>query len=495
MDHLVLFVIIGALILLTIFVIFPALVGMFLRNVDAGTIRIVTLWGGRTSIYRGPGKSFEVPLLTNGTTLSSKAINVDLDITDQTADLDATGTPQPIKVRVLASAIVSVGDTDALTRTAANRYFAKGEDEQLSTLTDLLSSSGRRAINLLTHDQLFSAKTAPRPGVTAPSAVAPIPVPVTPVSEVTEAAEDDDDPLAIIIRKACSRELTDLGLIFNSLNIKVVQSEVAEARRRMSAAEATANAEIVAAQQAYRSQQARIAVERSVSDSNRELEQTRAANAALVAEAEIKKQQAQEIAETKRREAVSEAKASADIVSAQQARRAKEAQLEAERIISDRQRELEQTLRSNAALIAQAEAEKQNALAVQREAELRATQIAQASADAEKVRIDAEAQAKAEAIRITTIAEANAESIRKVNEAIQAGGESYFRYRQVEMLPDIVPAIAQALAQAKLVTISNGDADGAAGATTDNIGGVIRSVLAAQLVARSGVLDNPGAGS
>jgi hypothetical protein len=49
--------------------------------------------------------------------------------------------------------------------------------------------------------------------------------------------EEDDDPLAIIIRKACSRELTDLGLVFNSLNIKVVQSEVAEARRRQSAAE------------------------------------------------------------------------------------------------------------------------------------------------------------------------------------------------------------------------------------------------------------------
>ena len=140
MDHIVLYLIIAAVILFTVFVLFPALVGMFLRNVDAGTIRIVTLWGGRTSIYRGPGKSFEVPLLTNGTTLSSKAINVDLDITDQTADLDASGTPQPIKVRVLASAIVSVGDTDTLTRTAANRYFAKSEDEQLSTLTDLLSS-------------------------------------------------------------------------------------------------------------------------------------------------------------------------------------------------------------------------------------------------------------------------------------------------------------------------------------------------------------------
>ncbi len=493
MDHLVLYIIIAGVLLFTVFVLFPTLVGMFLRNVDAGTIRIVTLWGGRTSIYRGPGKSFEVPLLTNGTTLSSKAINVDLDITDQTADVDAGGVPQPIKVRVLASAIVSVGDTDVLTRTAANRYFAKGEDEQLSTLTDLLSSSGRRAINLLTHDQLFSAKTAPRPTVSAPGAVAPVAVPVTPVSEVTAAAEDDDDPLAIIIRKACSRELTDLGLIFNSLNIKVVQSEVAEARRRMSAAEATANAEIVAAQQAYRAQQAKIAVERSVSDSNRELEQTRSTNAALVAEAEIKKLQAQEIAETKRREAVSEAKANADIVSAQQARRAKEAQLEAERAISDKQRELEQTLRANAALVAEAEAKKQEALGLQRVAELQATEIAQAGADAEKVRIAAEAQARAEAVRITTLGEANAESIRKINEAVQAGGENYLRYRQIEMLPQIAPAIAEALAKAKLVTINSGGADGAAGSTTENITGVIRTVLAAQLVSRTGMLDT-GAG-
>lgn len=399
-----------AVILVVLLFVVPVIVSMFLRDVEAGTIRIVTWWGGSSRIFRGPGKSVEVPLLTNGTTLSSKAINVDLDITDQTADIDANGTPQPIKVRVLASAIVSVGDTDVLTRTAANRYFAKSDDEQLSTLTDLLSSSGRRAINLLTHDQLFSAKTAPRPATASP----------LPVSVATEAAEEDDDPLAIIIRKACSRELTDLGLIFNSLNIKVVQSEVAEARRRQSAAEATANAEIVAAQQA---------------------------------------------------------------------RRAKEAQLEAQRSISNKQRELQQTELANAALVAEAEAKKQDALAGQRTSELRATQIAQATADAERTRIEAEAQARAEAIRITTVAEANAESIRKVNEAITAGGESYFRYRQIELLPQIAPVIADALSEAKLVTLCTGEqGTGAAGAATDNIAGVIRTVLAAQLVTR-GVVD------
>jgi flotillin len=363
-------------------------------------------------------------LLTTGTTISSKVINVDLDITDQTADVDANGRPQPIKIRVLASAIVSVGDSDVMVRTAANRFFAKPDSDQMSTLTDLLSSSGRRAINLLTHDQLFSAKTMPTRALpeTTSGTQATALTSAKPQALALAAAvqEDEDDPLAVIIRKACSRELTDLGLTFNSLNIKVVQSEVAEARRRMSAAEAQANA---------------------------------------------------------------------DIVSAQQTRRAKEAQLEAERAISDKQRELEQTKASNAALVAQAEALRQQAQGVQREAELDATQIAQAKADAERVRIEATAAAESEAIRIRRIADAQAEAIQKVNDAIKAGGEAYFRYRQIEMLPQIVPAIAGALSEAKLVTIAGGGEGGAPQAATANIASVIQTVLAAQLVTRGGVLD------
>ena len=409
-------------VLFAVFVLIPMTVSAFLRNVEAGTIRLVSWLTGRTFIYRGPGKSKEIPLFTTGTTISSKAINVDLDITDQTADLDQNGVPQPIKVRVLASAIVSVGDSDVMIKTAANRFFSKPQEEQLNILIDLLSSSGRRAINLLTHDQLFSAKTAPKlPAATPGTTVAvhePAPLAVVPAG----ATEDDDDPLAIIIRKACSRELTDLGLTFNSLNIKVVQSEVAEARRRQSAAEAQANA---------------------------------------------------------------------DIVAAVQARRAKEAALDAERTISDKQRELEQTRAANAALIAEAEAKKQEALATQRIAELEATQIAQARADAEKVRIEAEAAARAEAIRITTVAEATAESIHKVNAAIQQGGEAYFRYKQIEMLPEIAPSIADALSKARLVTISGGGGEGgAADATAGNITSVIQTVLAAQLVAKGKLLGD-----
>jgi flotillin len=414
-------ILIGA-ILVGVFIVIPAIVASFLRNVEAGTIRIVSWLHGGSVIYRGPGKSKEIPLLTTGTTISSKVINVDLDITDQTADIDSIGVPRPIKVRVLASAIVSVGDSDAMIKTAANRFFSKSDADQVNTLTDLLSSSGRRAINLLTHDQLYSARSVPTPralleGGTATALVAAERHSDLPVH--TDDVEDEDDPLAVIIRKACSRELTDLGLVFNSLNIKVVQSEVAEARRRQSAVEAQANAEIA---------------------------------------------------------------------TAQQTRRAREAQLDAERAISDKQRELEQTRAANAALIAQAEAKKQDALALQRTSELDATQIAQAKADAERVRIEALAAAEADAIRIRTIADATAESIRKVNDAIAAGGESYFRYKQIELLPQLGPAIAKALSQAKLVTIASGG-ENAAQATTNSITAVIQTVLAAQLVGRAGVLD------
>src|SRR5881398_272891 len=314
---------------IAVLVLLPFIVAGFLRDVDAGTIRMVSWLNGSTVIYRGPGKSKEIPLLTTGTTLSSKVINVDLDITDQTADVEESGTPRPIKVRVLASAIVSVGDSDTMIKTAANRFFAKSDEEQISTLTDLLTSSGRRAINLLTHDQLFSAKSATRGPRTNLPAVAS-----APATALVE-AEDDDDPLAIIIRKACSRELTDLGLVFNSLNIKVVQSEVAEARRRQSAAEAQANADIVSAQQARRAKEAQLEAERVISDKQRELEQTKASNAALIAQAEAEldaTQIAQAKADAERVRIEAQAAAEAEAI---RIRRIADAQAEAIQKVND----------------------------------------------------------------------------------------------------------------------------------------------------------------
>ena len=153
--------------------------------------------------------------------------------------------------------------------------------------------------------------------------------------------------------------------------------------------------------------------------------------------------------------------------------------------MNDKQRDLDQRRAENAALIATAEAKRQDALATQREAELRATQIAQANADAAKMRIAAEAAANAEAVKIRALGAAQADAIRAVNDAIRDGGDAYLQLKQLEMLPLITPAIASALAQAKIININSGSAAegrGAAGGATDQITGVIQTLLATQLM-------------
>ena len=88
----------------------PAIASAFYRTVEAGEIRLVS-WGQKgLKVFRGPCKAWVVPLLTSTRVIPASAINVDIEITDQTADVDANGKPAPVKVTVKASAIVSVGE-------------------------------------------------------------------------------------------------------------------------------------------------------------------------------------------------------------------------------------------------------------------------------------------------------------------------------------------------------------------------------------------------
>src|SRR3954471_15376340 len=130
----------------------------FLRSVDAGEILLASR-GRSLHIFRGPCKALIIPVITQSRVIPAQAINVDIEITDQTADVDPNGRPAPVKVTVRASAIVSVGEDETMVNTSANKFFSKSNAEQLSTLTDVLSSAGRRAINLLKHDQLFNARS------------------------------------------------------------------------------------------------------------------------------------------------------------------------------------------------------------------------------------------------------------------------------------------------------------------------------------------------
>ncbi|MBC7527996.1 MAG: hypothetical protein H7308_10645 [Chthonomonadaceae bacterium] len=281
--------------LLGLFIMLPLVVNAFYRNVEAGEIRLVSWSNGSIRIYRGPRKAWVIPLLTVSNVISSSAINVDIDITDQTADLDANGKPNPVKVTVKASAIVSVGETEAMVQTAANKFFSKTEAEQLGILTDVLSSAGRRAVNLLKHDQLFNARAGAPQSVVQALAVQNDPtqaLTVQQVQAINRSRQEDDDELAIIIKDACSRELLDLGLSFNSLNIRAVLSEVADARRRESAARAKASADVVQAQEEQRSRIAQLEAAQKVNDQERNLNMQVASNGANIARAEAEKQAA-----------------------------------------------------------------------------------------------------------------------------------------------------------------------------------------------------------
>jgi flotillin len=357
-----------------------------LREVPSGQIRLVTWFQGRIRVYRGPAKSKEFPLLSSGMTIPSTPRTAALDLVDQTLDA--------VAVHASVTALVSIGDPDAMVQTAARSFFTKGAVEQADTLRDLLSSSGARALNLLRHEQLFAAVPA----------------------EDATLAEREGHPLAVMIRHVAARELADLGLVLRSLYVKSISSGLVEARRR--------------------------AVD-------------------------------------------AEARAGADIAVAQQARRAREAQLESERALSDRERELEQARADNAGLIAQAKARQQTI---------------EAEANAQRVRAEAEAAQEAlrgaqfglaldEALRITKIAAAQADGFRKVNDTIREGGDSYFRYRLIEMLPKLTPAIAQALANANLVSTKG---DGAPAAlATNGVTEVIQSALAGQLANGEHLVEPP----
>jgi flotillin len=405
--------IIAALVTLLVVVLTPMVVSAFLRNVEAGEIRLVSWLNGRLRIYRGPCKAVLVPIFTVSRVIPASAINVDIEITDQTADIDSTGVPAPVKVTVKASAIVSVGEEESMVNTAANKFFSKTADEQLSTLTDVLSSAGRRAINLLKHDQLFNSRSA------APVVAAPL------KDKEALVARGEDDELAVIIKDACSRELMDLGLSFNSLNIKAVLSEVAEARRRESAARA---------------------------------------------------------------------KASADVVQAREEQRAKVAQLEAAQKVNDQERALKMQIASNGAAIARAEAERQAVVRELRRAELGATQITQAQADADQNVIALEAEGRAQASRIRLVAEAEADAIRKKAQALLDAGQVYLDLRRLELAPELTRAVAGALANSQFVNFGAAGTNGGQGAVaagSDDVLRVVQTLMAAQVITQGQLAVQP----
>ena len=80
--------IIAAAAVVAVLVLTSIIITTFLRSVDAGEILLASR-GRNLRIYRGPCKALIVPVITQVRRIPAQAINVDIEITDQTADIDA----------------------------------------------------------------------------------------------------------------------------------------------------------------------------------------------------------------------------------------------------------------------------------------------------------------------------------------------------------------------------------------------------------------------
>ena len=148
------------------------------------------------------------------------------------------------------------------------------------------------------------------------------------------------------------------------------------------------------------------------------------------------------------------------MVQAQEEQRARIAQLEAAQKINDQERALNMQIASNGASIARAEAEKQAAVRQQREAELAASQITQARADAEQNVIQQEAEGRAQAARIRAIAEAEADAIRMKAQALMEAGGAYLDLRRLELAPELTARGRQRARQQPVRQLRRGGGDG-----------------------------------
>jgi len=83
-----------------VFVLTSVIITTFLRSVDAGEILLASR-GRNLQIFRGPCKALILPIITQTRVIPAQAINVDIEITDQTADVDANGRSAPIKGEIL----------------------------------------------------------------------------------------------------------------------------------------------------------------------------------------------------------------------------------------------------------------------------------------------------------------------------------------------------------------------------------------------------------
>lgn len=372
---------------------------------------------GRVKVIKGGG-AFVWPVLQQAQVQTLDTFNIDVSVSDI-----MTKTQVPVDVQ--ATALLRVGSSVDMLATAAEKILGLDAEERDEQLTEIVKGGLREVLTTLTPVEANDRGTFQE--------------------AVIKNITDTFANLGLEITKLTITSISDKNGYYKSLYTKDVEDKKAEAR--IATAEADKRASLAEATNEQEKQAARLEAQKQI-----------AAN-----ERDTKVAQAKYQAEVNQQNAI--AQKAADIAAAEQ-----------QAIVEQKNAEVNKQ-QQQATTIVKANANAQQ-MQIMAEAAAKKKEIdAQADANQIKISVDAEANRRkqladadaygtkqngeAEADKIAKTGAANANAQKAMQEALNSKqGQAAMQMAIIKMLPQLVEASAQAMANAKNLTIFNG-AEGA----------------------------------
>lgn len=372
---------------------------------------------GRVKVIKGGG-AFVWPVLQQAQVQTLDTFNIDVSVSDI-----MTKTQVPVDVQ--ATALLRVGSSVDMLATAAEKILGLDAEERDEQLTEIVKGGLREVLTTLTPVEANDRGTFQE--------------------AVIKNITDTFVNLGLEITKLTITSISDKNGYYKSLYTKDVEDKKAEAR--IATAEADKRASLAEATNEQEKQAARLEAQKQI-----------AAN-----ERDTKVAQAKYQAEVNQQNAI--AQKAADIAAAEQ-----------QAIVEQKNAEVNKQ-QQQATTIVKANANAQQ-MQIMAEAAAKKKEI-DAQADANQIKISADAEAnrrkqladadaygtkqngEAEADKIAKTGAANANAQKAMQEALNSKqGQAAMQMAIIKMLPQLVEASAQAMANAKNLTIFNG-AEGA----------------------------------
>lgn len=379
---------------------------------------------GKVKVIKGGG-AFVWPVLQQAQVQTLDTFNIDVSVEDI-----MTKTQVPVDVK--ATALLRVGSDVTMLATAAEKILGLNAEERDEQLTEIVKGGLREVLTTLTPVEANDRGTFQE-------AV---------IKNITETFAN----LGLEITKLTITSISDKNGYYKSLYTKDVEDKKADAR--IATAEADKRASLTEAQNQQEKQAAQLDAEKQIAANQRDTEVAKAKYQAEVNQQNAIASKAGEIAAAEQQAVVEQKNAEVN-KQKQQATTIVQANADAEQMqIKANANAKQMEIMANA-----------NAKKKQIDADADASQIkinANAEADKRKQLADADAYTTtqtgaAEADKIDKVGSANAKAQKAMQDALNSKqGQAAMQMAIIKMLPELVKASAESLANTKNLTIFNG---------------------------------------